>query len=469
MWLASLAVGELSGQSTGDATSPSPTEKILASAQSAALERHYSQAIKILRAALREHPGDTAIQLELGRSYLAIGEDDKAGRLFSEVLAKEPGNRSAQLELARALAFQRNYERSDQLYRQLLAANATDEAAAIGLTSNLIHQGRSTEAAATDEAALRYHPNSLRLLEYKDRIASGLLGGEERALPASTNSFSTSMDYINDSAGNHSWLGAERLEYRLRPGLTSDLHLEQQFLHSLDDAREVVETFSELLRWRPLDRLGISAGGGGLRFYKGDVRAIYEATLTGQIADHLLVGGGFSRIPVVPDAEAAEHHLTAQGWEAFALWTPENWQVNVRATRRHYTDENVGGQQWAEIFHRWNTSKLTYLAGYRFRHYGFAMDVAHGYFSPDNYQSHQAALGLTLHSRRRYRGEIMAHIGGESIASGADFHTAWEISARNQVTFGHYELNLDYSRFHMAQVTGAFRADAARFEFAYHF
>jgi tetratricopeptide (TPR) repeat protein len=469
MWLASLAVCELSGQSSGDVTSPSPTEKILASAQSAALERHYSQAIKILRAALREHPGDTAILLELGRSYLAIGEDDKAGRLFSEILAKAPGNRSAQLELARALAYQRNYERSDQLYRQLLNLNPSDEAAAIGLTSNLIHEGRSLEAAATDDAALRYHPNSLRLLEYKDRIADGLLGGDERALPASVNSFSTSMDYINDSAGNHSWRGAERLEYRIRPGLTSDLHLEQQFLHSLDDSREVVETFSELLRWRPTEHLGISAGGGGLRFDKGDVRAIYEATLTGQIANHLLVGGGFSRIPVVPDAEAAEHHLTAQGWEAFALWTPENWQINLRAARRHYSDENVGGQQWAEVLHFWNTSKLTYVAGYRFRHYGFAMDVAHGYFSPDNYQSHQAALGVTLHSRRRYRGEIVAHIGGESIASGADFHTAWEISARNQLTFGHYELNLDYSRFHMAQVTGAFRADAARFEFAYHF
>jgi len=466
-WLAGAS--ESFAQSKGEEAIPSPTEKVLASAQSAALERHYREAIKILRTALREHPGDPAIQLELGRSYLAIGEDDKAGRLFSEILAKEPGSRAAQLELARTLAYQRNYDRSDELYRQLLALNPADEAAAIGLTSNLVHEGRSTEAAATDDAALRLHPTSLRLLEYKDRIAEGLLGGEERALPASTNSFATSMDYINDSAGNHSWRGTERLEYRIKPGLTSDLHLEQEFLHSLDDSREVVETFSEMLRWRPNEHLGFSAGGGGIRFDKGDVRAIYEATVTGQIANHLLAGGGFSRIPVVPDAEAAEHHLTAQGWEAFALWTPENWQVNVRATRRHYTDENVGGQQWAEILHRWNTSKLGYLAGYRFRHYGFAMDVAHGYFSPDNYQSHQAALGVTVHSQRRYHGEIVAHMGAESIASGAEFHTAWEISAHNQVTFGQYELNLDYSRFHMAQVTGAFRADAARFEFAYHF
>src|SRR5271165_1194300 len=271
-WL--LGLCESFAQSKGEEAIPSPTEKVLASAQSAALERRYSEAIKILRTALREYPGDTTLQLELGRAYLAIGEDDKAGRLFSEILAKEPGNRPAQLELARTLAYQRNYDRSDRLYRQLLALNPADEAAAIGLTSNLIHEGRSSEAAATDGAALRLHPTSLRLLEFKDRIAEGLLGGDVRPLPVTPNSLSTSMDYINDSAGNHSWRGTERLEYRIKPGLTSDLHLEQEFLHSLDDSREVVETFSEMLRWRPTERLGFAAGGGGIRFDKGDVRAI---------------------------------------------------------------------------------------------------------------------------------------------------------------------------------------------------
>jgi hypothetical protein len=60
-------------------------------------------------------------------------------------------------------------------------------------------------------------------------------------------------------------------------------------------------------------------------------------------------------------------------------------------------------------------------------------------------------------------------VGGEAIAAGADFQAAWEISARNQLTLGHWELHVDYSRYHMAQVTGAFKADAARFEVAYRF
>jgi len=484
VWSVSLiifgTIGELSSYSqvaekgnshpSEDKSLSSPSAaRALAEAESAALERHYSAAIKILVATLHEHPGSAILQLELGRMYLTTGKDGKARRLFMEILKTQPRNRDAQLELARTLAYQQRYNESDNLYRRLLDENSSDEAAAIGLTSNLVHERRANEAAEVANSALRYHPNSLRLLEFKDRIASGGLGGDERSVPLAANGFSTSADYFNDSAGNHSWRETEGLDVRVKPGLTSNLHFEQQFLHSLDDSREVVETFSEVVRWRPLERFAISAGGGAIHFDKGDVRAIYEATLTGQLASHLLLGAAFSRIPVVPDAEAAEHQLTAQGWEVFALWTPAHWQVNLRATRRHYTDENVGEQEWTEALHHWTASKVDYIAGCRFRHYGFSQDVAHGYFSPDNYQSYQATFGAAFHPIRKYRGEVTIRTGAESIASGADFQAAWEISARNQLTLEHWRVNLEYSRYHMAQVTGAFRGDAARFEFAYRF
>ena len=449
--------------------SSTPTDGTLARAQSEILDRHYSEAVRILRSALLQHPEEVVFQLELGRAYLATGKDRKAQGLFQEILKKEPGNRFAQLELARTLAYRRRYEQSDQLYRQLLFANAADETAAIGLTSNLMHEGRSAEAAAVANTALGYHPNSLRLLEYKDRIAGGLLAGEERPPQTGSNFFSAATDYVNDSAGNHSWLGTQHLDLRIRPALTSDLHVEQHFLHSLDDSRELVQTFSETIRWKPFERLAVSGGGGGIRFDKGDVRAIYEATLSGLLGSHFLLGAGFSRIPIVPDAEAAEHQLTAQGWEAFSLWTHDHWHVNMRASRRHYSDDNIGDHEWAEVLHQWTRGKLAYSGGYRFRHYGFSKDLAHGYFSPDNYQSHQASFGVVIRPSRRYRGELTALVGAESIASGADFQFAWEINVRNQLTLGRCELNLDYSKYRMAQATGAFRADAGRFEFAYRF
>lgn len=177
-------------------------ERALARAQSAALDRHYSEAIKTLESALRQYPDEKALSLELGRLYLATGKDGKAQRLFMEILKRTPGNREAQLELGRTLAYQQLYDQSNSLYRQLLTDNSSDEAAAIGLTSNLIHERKTDEAAAVANSALRYHPNSLRLLEFKDRIASGRLGGDERSVPFAANVFSTSADYINDSAGN---------------------------------------------------------------------------------------------------------------------------------------------------------------------------------------------------------------------------------------------------------------------------
>jgi hypothetical protein len=230
-----------------------------------------------------------------------------------------------------------------------------------------------------------------------------------------------------------------------------------------------VETFSERLRWRPLERLSVSAGGGAIRFDAGDVHPIYESTLAGQVASNFLLGAGFSRIPIVPDAEAAEHKLTAQGWEVFSLWTPNHWQINVRASRRHYSDGNVAEQQWAEALHQWSTAKIDYIVGSRFRHYAFSQDVAHGYFSPDNYQTYQSTLGVVFHPGRRYRGELTAQLGAESIASGAAFQPAWEISARNQLMFRHWMFSLNYSWYHMVQVTGAYKADAAWCELAYHF
>lgn len=443
--------------------------KVLARAQSAELERRYAEAIRILRAALVHDPGDTGLQLELGRAYLATGQDAKAQRLLREILKREPDHRAAQLELGRTLAYRQRYDDSDEIYRHLLAVNPADEAAAIGLTSNLMHEGRPDQASTVATAALVHHPNSLRLMEFKDRIAKGLLGGNERAVPAPANSFTTSVDFIDDSAGNHSWRGTESLQLRLRPGLTSELNLEQLFQHSLDDPLEVMETFSEALRWKPVERLAVTAGGGAARFDDGDVRATYEATLTGLLAPHVLAGATFSRILIAPDAEAAEHELTAQGWETFGAWTPDHWQINVRGSRRHYTDGNVSNQEWAEALHQWRTPKVVYTAGYRYRHYGFSMDAARGYFSPDNYQSHQAVVSAAFRPNRHYRGEWTARLGAESIASGVDFQSAWELSTRQHLTLGHWDVGLDYSHYHMAQATGAFRADAARFEFAYHF
>src|SRR5271157_4040243 len=230
-------------------------QRVLAGGRQAMLERHYRQAVHILRNGLKDHPEDNRLRLELGRAYLSKGSDGQAMRLFRRILAVEPNNRSAKLELARALGYGRQFEDSDKIYSELLSANAADEAAAIGLASNLLHQQRSADARSVVDKALTFHSNSLRLQEYKDRIESGRLRGEEREPVALRNLFEMDVDFVRDTAGNHSWLSSQRVDFSIRPGLTSRLLFDQQFQHSPDDSFEAVETFTEGLRWRPRESL----------------------------------------------------------------------------------------------------------------------------------------------------------------------------------------------------------------------
>jgi len=444
-------------------------QRVLAGGRQAMLERHYRQAVHILRNGLKDHPEDNRLRLELGRAYLSSGADGRAIRLFRQILRTEPNDRLAKLELARALGYGRQYGSSDEIYGELLRANAADETAAIGLASNLLHQQRSSEARDVVDRALTFHANSLRLQEYKDRIESGHLGGEERELVAARNLVETNADYVNDSAGNHSWRSSQRVDFGIRPGLVNRLLFEQQFQHSLDDSFEAVETFNEELRWRLGESLLFSAGGGAVRFNNADVHAIYDASLAFQPMRHLVLGAAFSRVPITPDAEASEFRLTAQGWEAFSIWTPARWQINTHWSRQHYSDGNIGSRQSAELIREWGAPPLTFEAGYRYRRYSFDQELAHGYFSPNSYQSHLAMVGVRFHSGRRYRGEFVVRSGMESPAAGSAFHAAWEIHVRNEVLLGNWTLDLDYSKYHLVQETGAFRADAGRFAFTYHF
>ena len=446
-----------------------PVRRILAAGQQAMLERHFAQAIRIFRNGLKSHPEDQQLRLELGRAYLADGEDGLAIRLFREILRTSPGDRQTQLELAGALGFRRDYAASNDIYRVLLRANPADEAAAIGLASNLLHERRRSEARTLVRQALDLHPESLRLQEYMDRIDSGNLGGEAREGRVAQNLVQIDADYFNDSAGNHSWRSGERIDVGIRPGLTSRVVFEQNFQWGKDDVFEKAETSTTQLRWKPRDWVFLSGGGGALRFNDGDVNAVYETSLAFQAVRSLLFGGSFSRVPIIPNAEATGHKITAQGWEVFAVWTGANWQLSARGSRQHYSDGNIGSRQTAEVLREWRIRGVSFETGYRFRHYGFELDPANGYFSPTDYQSHLAVVGVRLPRLRKYRGEFLARGGAESAGAGQSFTPAWEINVRNELLLGNWTLQLDYSKYHLAQDTGAFRADAGRFAIAYHF
>ncbi len=444
-------------------------EHVLAAGRQAMLERHSRQAVHILQNGLQIHPQDNQLRLELGRAYLSRRADGQALRLFREILAAEPDNRLAKLEMARALGYDREYTRANHLYQELLSASPADEAAAMGLAGNWLRQRRSSDAGSVIDKALAFHPNSLRLQEYADRIKNGQLGGEERESIPTRTLVEGGAEYVNDSAGNHSWRSLQRMDFGIWSGLTGRVLFEQQFQHSRDDSFEAVETFAQQLRWRPREWLMVSAGGGAVRFNDRDVKAIYDTSMAVQPKQHLVLGGSFSRVPIIPDAEATERKLTAQGWAVFANWTPQHWQINVRGSQQHYSDENIGTRESAEIIREWQVRHLTFETGYRYRHAGFDQELAHGYFSPDSYHSHLGMVGLRSNLGKRYRGTLLVRGGMESAAAGSPFRAASEIYSGNEFLLGRWTLALDYSNYHAVQDSGAFRADSGRFTFTYHF
>jgi len=401
---------------------------MLEKGRSLLLDRRYERAENYLESAVRRYPHDRQLRLELGRAYVAIGEVSRASGLFRHLMAEEPGNREPKLELAKALAFRRQFAESDRLYRALLDADPQDEAAAIGLASNLLHERQRDPALAVIKAALAFHPASLRLMEYQDRVERGAFGGEELALRRQENSFQMESEYINDSGGNHSWRASQLLEMDLSETLSTRLDFEQQFQHSRDDSFEAVQTFTDELRWRPREYLRLDLGGGAVRFNNRDVHAVYHVSTAVQALPRLTLGGSFSRVPVTPDAEASEHRLTAQGWEAFSVWSPGAWLVTIRASRQHYSDRNIGSRQGLEVQRQWRRGNWIFQSGYLYRRYSFSRELEHGYFSPDNYQSHLAMVGLQFHASRFYRGEVSVRAGEESPSSESSYSAAGDIS-----------------------------------------
>ena len=94
-----------------------------------------------------------------------------------------------------------------------------------------------------------------------------------------------------------------------------------------------------------------------------------------------------------------------------------------------------------------------------FNHLHFTQDLNHGYFSPRQYRSHLAEAGFRFQIGRVFRAEYLGLGGTESFADGSS-NPAGEVILKNQVLLGPWDLGLSYSRYQVAQNTGAFQANS---------
>jgi len=443
-------------------------QQSITNAQAALRHRHYSQASRTLEDALTRFPGNVQLRLELGRVYVYQRQDSRAMEVFRAVLRDDPSSREAKLELARVLSYDNKYEPANQLFRELLATNPNDEAAAIGLVRNLLFQKKKDDARREVEQALAHHPNSLRLQEYPDALLKNQLplaaSHEGNALYRAQ----ADASYFSDTAGNRALRTGQRFDIQLGRNLTNSFRLDEKSLWVSQGPKANVFSVNDEGRVRLARWLFIGGGGGIVRFADNSNRALYRGTLILHPVKSFWLQGGFSRIPIAPTFQAAQFDLLAEGWWTRLDWQPRSWRVSGDFSKQHYSDSNRTQREDAEVLRWIGNSHFAVGLGYQYAHSSFTQTFSHGYFNPNQYHSHLGLGGFRFGVGKFYRGEYIAAYGAETVDQNP-YQIAWEATAKNRFVLEKLEMGADYTYFHLAQSTGAFRAQVGRVSVAYRF
>ena len=119
--------------------------------------KQYPEAETLLRAALEQSPGDTALTAQLA-TVLAAQDKAEALPLIQKLHQDHPADASITHILAEVLAAAGDFAGSEQLCAQLLAATPDDPALLAGHGQNLIRQLKFAEAFAAFDKATQLDP-----------------------------------------------------------------------------------------------------------------------------------------------------------------------------------------------------------------------------------------------------------------------------------------------------------------------
>ncbi len=460
-----LLIGKAAEAQSADATS---VQQSITNERVALRHRHYSQASRTLEDALKRFPGNVQLRLELGRVYAYQRQDSRAKEIFRAVLRDAPSNREAKLELARVLSYGKKYEPANQLFRELLATNPNDEAPAIGLVRNLLLQKKKDDARREVEQALARHPNSLRLQEYRDDLLKNQSPIHASCEGNAPNRVQTDASYFSDTAGNRALRAGQRFDLQLGRNLANSFRMDEKSLWISQGPKANIFSINDEGRVRLASWLFVAGGAGIVRFADDSNRALYRGTLILHPARSFWLQGGFSRLPITPTFHSTQFDLLAEGWWTRLDWQPRFWRVSADFSKQHYSDSNRTQREDAEVLRWIGNSHFAVGLGYQYMHSSFSRTLAHGYFSPNQYHSHLGLGGFRFGIGKIYRGEYIGEYGAETVDQNP-YQIAWEATAKNRFLLGNLEMGADYTYFHLAQSTGAFRAQVGRLSVAYRF
>jgi tetratricopeptide (TPR) repeat protein len=443
-------------------------QQAITEARAALRHRHYSQASRTLEDALKRFPGNVQLRFELGRVYVYQRQDSRAMEAFRAILRDDPSNREAKLELARVLSYDGKYVAANQFFRELLTTDPNDEGAAIGLVRNLLFQKKKDDARREVEQALARHPNSLRLQEYRDDLLKNL-----SPLPAShegngLNQLQSDASYFSDTAGNRALRAGQRFDLQLGRNLSNSFRLDEKSLWVSQGPKAKIFSVNDEGRVRLASWLFVAGGAGIVRFADDSNRALYRGTLILHPVRSFWLQGGFSRIPIAPTFQSAQFDLLAEGWWTRLDWQPRSWRISADFSKQHYSDSNRTQREDAELLRWLGNSHFAVGLGYQYAHSSFTQNFADGYFSPNQYHSHLGLGGFRFSVGKFYRGEYIAEYGAETVDQNP-YQIAWGATAKNRLLLRRLEMGADYTYLHLAQSTGAFRAQVGRVSVAYRF
>lgn len=158
------------GQSRGASAGCLQAAAKAAEGKDLAAQKHYTQAIQELRAALELCPDSRDAALELTRAYLAVRRFAEAERVANDILRRDPSSEPAQLLLANSYFMQQRFPEAGKTLQKLLAQNGgnADAHRLMGLT--LFFYKEYTLAESELARSLQLKPRDTEALYYLGRV-----------------------------------------------------------------------------------------------------------------------------------------------------------------------------------------------------------------------------------------------------------------------------------------------------------
>jgi tetratricopeptide (TPR) repeat protein len=446
-------------------TEPSVAE-LIARSQEALDQGDSARASSLISQALQHHPEDEQLQLQQARILVYQHRDNRAIAMISAILRGHSADRNSKLLLAQIYGYEDRYSMSNALYRELLATNPADEAAAIGLIHNLVLQDKRQEARRQLEAALQQTPSSLRLQQYREYLSA--TPNRENGGAELLHRIQEGETFFTDNAGNRVLSSSQGLFYELRQNLSTRFRVEEDTLWKTGLSPVGILYGTDELRLR-LDRhVAVEASGGAVAFANQTTRGVYSGDLELSPFRSLTISGGYSTFPILPTFDAAQFDLLAKGPHGRLDFRSHGFTLNGDVFFSHYSDGNDAEREYGELMKWFGGRALSLGAGYAVRHIHFDQQLDHGYFSPGQYWSHLGTAGARVQIGRVFHGEYLAYAGAER-EDPTGYNPAGEAVASNQFFIHRWELDVNYSHFHLAQASGAFHADMASAVVSYRF